>query len=135
MAEVATLGIDRLQGRSRHVQMGGFLSKAEATNAILNEDWLLITSRIESNPVIFSDAMKLCCSLIAMPVGDLPGLLQDQNMDIIAERVNAQAYADAISTASTSSGIDRSVAHAKRTELCDLSTIFGGLAKSLGEGS
>lgn len=64
-----------LQSAGRPVHAGRYLAKPEAEAAIMRADWVLIPSRIESIPVVFSDAMKLGRPVVAMPVGDLPRLL------------------------------------------------------------
>lgn len=64
-----------LQAADRPVILRGYLAQAEAEDAICQADWLLIPSRIESIPVVFSDAVKLGCPVIATPVGDLPPIL------------------------------------------------------------
>ena len=64
-----------LQNAGRPVEIGKYLTKAEAEDAIVRSDWVLIPSRIESIPVVFSDAMKLGRPVISTPVGDLPRLV------------------------------------------------------------
>lgn len=84
-----------LQAIGRAVILGKFLAKPEAEAAIVRADWVLIPSRIESIPVIFSDAMKLGRPVIATPVGDLPKLI-DEGAGIIAGGADPAAIAAAI---------------------------------------
>ncbi|NCT86234.1 glycosyltransferase [Stenotrophomonas acidaminiphila] len=86
-----------LQQQGRPVIVGRFLSKPEAEAAIVHADCLLIPSRIESIPVVFSDAMKLGRPVVSMPVGDLPQLV-GSGVGILARQVSSQAFASAIST-------------------------------------
>jgi hypothetical protein len=79
----------------RPVVMGGFIPKAEAEQAIVRADWLLIPSRVESIPVVFSDAMKLSRPVIATPVGDLPQLVAG-GCGIVCAAVDPPAIASAI---------------------------------------
>lgn len=79
----------------RPLLIGGFIPKAEAERAIVRADWVLIPSRIESIPVIFSDAIKLGRPVIATPVGDLPQLVAG-GCGIVCASVNAPAIAFAI---------------------------------------
>lgn len=96
--------LSKLQVAGRPVQLGGFLAKAEAEQAMARTDWVLIPSRIESIPVVFSDAMKLGRPVLAMPVGDLPRLVAGQNMPqdraqacgLLAAQVSAGSYAQAL---------------------------------------
>lgn len=64
-----------LTNNNRPVAAGGFLNKEQAEQAISQCDMVLIPSRIESIPVIFSDAMKLGRPVIATPTGDMPRLV------------------------------------------------------------
>jgi Glycosyltransferase len=59
-------------------------------------DYVLIPSRIESIPVVFSDAMQCDTPVIATPVGDLPALLSKNRAGILATEVSSVAYYKAI---------------------------------------
>lgn len=85
-----------LKSKGRPVKVDGYLNKVEAANLLGWADYLLLPSRIESIPVIFSDAMQSECPLIAMPVGDLPLLMNKYNVGITADRVSADAFVKAI---------------------------------------
>ena len=79
----------------RPVGIGKFLTKAEAEDAIARSDWVLIPSRIESIPVVFSDAMKMGRPVIAMPVGDLPRLV-GAGCGLLSSSVSKWGLLDAI---------------------------------------
>jgi len=86
-----------LRSRGRPVEAGRFLAKNEAEAAIARADWVLIPSRIESIPVVFSDAMKLGRPVISAPVGDLPQLLsQTPACGISARSVTPDALVAAL---------------------------------------
>ena len=85
-----------LQSKGRPVEVGGYLDKAGAAKFISRADYLLLPSRIESIPVIFSDAMQLSTPIIATPVGDLPQLHEKYDFGVIAKAIEADAFADAI---------------------------------------
>lgn len=85
-----------LRERGLPLELGGYLSKAAAERAIVAADYQLLPSRIESIPVIFSDAMKLGRPVIAMPVGDLPSLYANAAAGVLAERADAAAFAAAM---------------------------------------
>lgn len=91
--------IDALRAAHRPLQMGRFLDKPEAEAAIARADWILIPSRIESIPVVFSDAMKIGRPVIATPVGDLDRLISGADAGIVASDVTAGALADALKQA------------------------------------
>lgn len=88
-----------LRARGFPIVVGGFLDKPAATAAIQRCDWVLIPSRVESIPVIYSDAMKMGRPVIAMPVGDLKRLVTDHATGVCAKSVSVPAYAAAIQQA------------------------------------
>lgn len=101
-----------LQAQGRPVEGGRYLTKPEAEAAIARADWVLIPSRIESIPVVFSDAMKLGRPVVAMPVGDLTRLIRESPAcGLVAEAADASAFARKLacglrkSTADFSSGL------------------------------
>lgn len=98
---------ERLRTAGRRVEVGGFLDKPAAAAAFARSDWLLLPSRIESIPVVFSDAMKLGRPIVSMPVGDLPRLLAERDVGVLAADVSAGAFADALHTALASSAAAR----------------------------
>ena len=89
----------KLAAAGRPVTVGGYLDKEQAASLIAWADYLLIPSRIESIPVIFSDAMQMSTPVISSPVGDLPSLLEKYRCGVLADSCSAQAYGDAIRTA------------------------------------
>jgi len=88
-----------LQRRGHPVSVGGFLDAREAAELIGWADYLLLPSRIESIPVIFSDAVQVGTPLVATPVGDLPSLHERYGIGVLADAVTPEAYAHAIGTA------------------------------------
>lgn len=85
--------VESLRGKSRPVGAGRFLDKKEAEDAIDGCDWVLLPSRIESIPVIFSDAMKLGRPVISMPVGDLPVLISRYDCGLNSPTLDAAGFA------------------------------------------
>lgn len=90
--------VDGLQQQGRPIQLGSYLSKAEAEAEILRSDFLLIPSRIESIPVVFSDSIKLRTPVISMPAGDLKDLVA-LDCGILSPSIDAEGLATAIRTA------------------------------------
>lgn len=90
-AAVAALAV-----AGRPVRISGFLDTEAAAAAFHQADALLLPSRIESIPVVFSDAMKAGVPVVATPVGDLPQLLRDGPTGVLAGAVDAEAFAAAI---------------------------------------
>jgi len=85
-----------LQAQGRPVYVGGYLDTSGAVELIDWTDYLALPSRIESIPVIFSDAAQLGRPLIATPVGDLPGLFNKREFGILASGATVDAYTDAL---------------------------------------
>ncbi|GAB4264413.1 MAG: hypothetical protein Kow0080_03440 [Candidatus Promineifilaceae bacterium] len=96
LADVVTAGVARLQVNGRPVTLGGYLNRQEAADLLTWADYLLLPSRIESIPVIFSDALQANTPLIATPIGDLPRLLADGQAGVLAGEVSAAGLAHAI---------------------------------------
>lgn len=88
--------VRELQALGHPVSVGGYLDAAEATELIVWADYLALPSRVESIPVIFSDAAQLGRPLIASPVGDLPRLFEKREFGIISADTTVAAYADAL---------------------------------------
>ncbi len=99
MEDLVRERVAALQAAGRQVHLGGFLVKQDAELAIARADWVLIPSRIESIPVVFSDAMKLGRPVISSPVGDLPHLLEDSGCGELAEDASAVMFCHAIQKA------------------------------------
>lgn len=78
------------------IEIGGFIDQSAATDLLNWTDFVLIPSRIESIPVIFSDAMQAGRPVIAMPTGDLPALLKEHGCGELAEDISASAFASAL---------------------------------------
>jgi glycosyltransferase involved in cell wall biosynthesis len=83
----------------RPVKIGGYLDKNAAASLIGWADYLLLPTRIESIPVIFSDAMQLGTPVVATPVGDLPSLYERFEYGVLAEAASESAFRDAIQRA------------------------------------
>lgn len=88
-----------LADRGRPVVVQGYLDKAAAAALIGWSDYLLLPSRIESIPLIFSDAMQLQTPVVSTPVGDLPTLLDRYDAGILADDTSAGAFSTAIKAA------------------------------------
>ena len=85
-----------LQDLGRPVRTSGYLNRKEATEVLLGTDYLLLPSRKESIPVIFSDALQTGCPVIASPVGDLPRLYKNNKFGIMAQDVTSLGFSRAI---------------------------------------
>lgn len=88
-----------LRDNGRPVTTGGYLDKTGAAELIGWADYLMLPSRIESIPVIFSDAAKMGTPLVATPVGDLPRLHAEYQFGVIASAVTPAAFSGAVRSA------------------------------------
>ncbi len=126
--------VEALRVRKRPIELHGYLERGAAQQAFLDADYLLIPSRIESIPLVFSDGVKMQCAIIACPVGDLARLVEGVHpCGIIARSATAQDLSDAIARAvhtpvsDFESGID------KVRKAFDPATVAKHLAKLLSQ--
>jgi glycosyltransferase involved in cell wall biosynthesis len=96
--EVRSL-VSELRDLGHPVSIGGYLDTDGAAELISWTDYLALPSRIESIPVIFSDAAQLGRPLVATPVGDLPRLFAKHSCGIMAEAASVDAYTRALQEA------------------------------------
>jgi len=99
LQEEVHAGAGRLIEQGRPISVGGYLDKQGAVELIEWADYLLLPSRIESIPVIFSDSMQLNTPIIAMPVGDLPRLHALYRFGFIAAQANSVEFSIALKAA------------------------------------
>jgi glycosyltransferase involved in cell wall biosynthesis len=88
-----------LKKLGRPVEIIGYQNTEQLISLLTDSDFILIPSRIESIPVIFSDAVKHHCPVICSPVGDLPRLLAAYKCGIMASEVSPEGFAGAIQNA------------------------------------
>ncbi|MDM7991983.1 MAG: glycosyltransferase family 4 protein [Candidatus Fermentibacter sp.] len=76
-----------LQRAGRPVRTGGYIGRAEAADLLCWADFILIPSRIESIPVILSDALQSRTPLIVSTAGDLAELVGSSLLGVAAHGV------------------------------------------------
>lgn len=91
--------IQALQAAGRPIECPGFLDRERALKALRRADFILIPSRIESIPLVFSDALAAGRPVLSMPVGDLPRLLREYACGLLARDLSAAAFAAALGDA------------------------------------
>ena len=89
----------QLKGLSDSISLNGPISATELAEKFRDTDFLVIPSRIESIPVVFSDAIQSGVPVITMPVGDLPDLIERFKCGVCATSISAAALAEAIENA------------------------------------
>ena len=99
LESVVREGVRTLRNAQRPVTLGGYLDKQGAADLIGWADYLLLPSRIESIPVVLSDAIQLETPVVATPVGDLPRLFREFRIGPLASAAAAAAFADGLRAA------------------------------------
>lgn len=86
----------RIAGISSNITFHGSVSESEKINIIKQADWLIIPSRSDSIPLIFSEAMKLCVPVVAASLPDLKYLVKKYNVGFLFEPENTRELAKII---------------------------------------
>ena len=124
--------VEELRALGHPVNVGGYLDTAEATELIAWSDYMMLPSRVESIPVIFSDAAQLGRPLVATPVGDLPRLFGQHEFGILADDAEVGAFASALQTALDAPPSRFQLQLAAIAEEFDIEAIAGRFAGQLG---
>lgn len=122
LAERVNGAVRALQSAGKNIILGGYLDRESACELFAWADYLIIPSRIESIPVVFSDAMQAGCPVIATPVGDLPRLIESLSCGILAEATNEAAIAEAIRKALNQPVAGFRMAQARSAAMFDVET-------------
>ncbi len=101
--ELVRQGIEDLSNLGRPVELKSYLAQQEAARFIASNDYMLLPSRFDSIPVIFSDALSNSSPLVSTPVGDMPGLIERYQCGVLADGFSALDFAQAIKVAIASS--------------------------------
>ena len=88
--------LKRIAESGKPVVAGGYLDQSAAIQLLQQTDYLLLPSRIESIPVVFSDALKMHCAVVANPVGDLPTLFGHYCVGELALHPTAKDFSDGV---------------------------------------
>jgi glycosyltransferase involved in cell wall biosynthesis len=105
LEDLVKRGVSELKANGRPIVLRGYLNQDEARDLLTWADYLLLPSRIESIPVIFSDAMQNHCPIISAPVGDLPRLMRRYHVGELAQDVTSEDFVIAIRQAINSTPV------------------------------
>ncbi|MCX5848712.1 MAG: glycosyltransferase [Deltaproteobacteria bacterium] len=83
----------------KYIDLHGPIRAQEFSNYLDSVSFFVIPSRIESFPIVFSDALQLGTPVVSMPVGDLEGFIREYKCGIVAKVVTPEALAAAIQEA------------------------------------
>jgi glycosyltransferase involved in cell wall biosynthesis len=89
----------RQHGLASFVSINDGIEAHKFVDELSRADYLVIPSRIESIPVVFSDAMQMGTPVIATPVGDLGALIVEHRCGVLADDVSASSLARALERA------------------------------------
>jgi len=81
------------------VQLNGPINAQEFSNYLKRVSYLLIPSRVESIPLVFSDALQMGTPVISTPVGDLTHLIEKYQCGIVAKDISEKSFSTAIEEA------------------------------------
>jgi glycosyltransferase involved in cell wall biosynthesis len=122
--------VTRLRSQERPVRLSGYLDREQASIALAEADRLLLPSRIESIPVVFSDAMAFGIPVVSMPVGDLPTLLV-RGEGWVASAITGAAFSAALAESLANQPDVAAIAAAARR--FDLGLAADNMARRLNE--
>jgi len=78
------------------VKIYGPIEPQDFSNYLEQASFLLIPSRSESIPIVFSDALQRGVPVITTPVGDLPELIQKFQCGILSQEVSVNSFTRAL---------------------------------------
>ena len=78
------------------ISLHGPIEAQEFSDYLQSVSFLIIPSRIESIPVVFSDALQIGTPIISMPVGDLGRLIKQHRCGLVATETSPEALAASI---------------------------------------
>ena len=96
LEESVQRSVGALRSMGRPVELNSYLDLAAAQALFEWTGFVLIPSRIESIPVVFSDALQSKRPVIATPVGDLAQLINSLQCGTLADKPTPAAFAQAI---------------------------------------
>lgn len=120
LKDIVKASAGRLLDRGKPIVVGGYMDTREAANLLVWADYLMIPSRIESIPVIFSDALQAGTPMVVSPVGDFPKLFAQNPPGVIAQEVSSCHFHDALRKALGASPTDFSSGIFEKKEVFDI---------------
>ena len=88
--------VARLAEAGRPCTALGYVDRSAATALYAWSDHVLLPSRVESIPLVFSDAVRSGRALVATPVGDLPALLARYRCGVLAPSIDGAGLVTAL---------------------------------------
>lgn len=88
------------------VSLNGTIEAQEFSNYLKRVSFLIIPSRIESIPVVFTDALQIGTPVVSTLVGDLKSLIHEHHCGFVSESTDPRDIAKALSKAVSFKEID-----------------------------
>lgn len=124
LQEVVDAQVERLKSTGRPIRLRGFLDADSARSELARADWIIVPSRIESIPVVLSDALKARRPVVVTPVGDMARLVGGaSSCGIVAGEPTAVSIAEAVARAMETGTAPYLEGVAKAAALFDLASI------------
>jgi glycosyltransferase involved in cell wall biosynthesis len=83
-------------GLKDEVTIEGPVDEYTMTALLIKCHTLIIPSRVESIPVVLSDALQVGCDVIVSNVGDMGPLVRSYQAGIVVDELSPEAFKDAI---------------------------------------
>lgn len=83
-------------GLKKYIDLKGPVRAQEFSDYLHSVSFLVIPSRVESIPVVFSDSLQNGTPVVSMPVGDLTRLIREFRCGIVAEEASPESLASAL---------------------------------------
>ncbi len=110
----------KLRGYEEYIYLNDYASPKTTVNYMKNADWLVIPSRIESIPLIFSDALQMSLPIVTTNVGDIGRLTKQLDVGFVAPTAEKDQLANAIIKAISSDRQEFSLRCVKAAEIFSL---------------
>jgi len=123
--------VEKLQQAGRPVRLSGFLNTQEAAELLSWADYLVIPSKIESIPVVFSDALQTNTPMAVTPVGDFPDIFDKIAPGVIAENITKNGLVKAIRILLQTSPLDYSDNMSEMLNIFDMNNIVNSLISTI----
>lgn len=81
----------------KNITFNGYIDPSGCKTYLSKVDYLVIPSRIDSIPVVLSDAMQMNCPVVATDVGDTGGLVSKYGVGLVVPSERPDILADALS--------------------------------------
>lgn len=91
--------VGKLADRGIPVTVRGYLDKPCAADFLGSLDYVIVPSRIESIPVILSDAMQAMSPMLVTPVGDMARVVESYGTGLVARGADPDSLVEALQRA------------------------------------